>query len=134
MSWLAKAFDIYQIHLGGGWELEVKLNNLILGGKLGTLIVDHIAILKLPDPNTRDYSFPILQFESQRLDIYLHITGKEKGTKEGGGGRETHTQREGGKEIFNTFKFHGLQERISILIFLEEIMPPTSHSQPLPRN
>lgn len=38
------------------------------------------------------------------------------------------------RETFRPFKFHGRQERISILVFLEEIMPPTSHSQPLPRN
>lgn len=64
------------------------------------MIVDHIAILKLPDPNTRDYSFPILQFESQRLDMYLHITGKAKGTKEGGEGeRHTHRGKEGRKYV-----------------------------------
>ena len=40
------------MRLGGEWGMEVKLNNLSLGGKLGTLTVDHIAMLKLPDFNT----------------------------------------------------------------------------------
>lgn len=42
------------MHLSGGWGVEVKLNNLSLGGKLGTLTVDHIAMLKSPDSNTEE--------------------------------------------------------------------------------
>lgn len=45
---------------GGGGVVEVKWNNLIVGGELGNLIVDYIVISKLLDFDFRDEFFFVL--------------------------------------------------------------------------